>query len=54
MKTPTNAEVRSTAREMFEDEGRIEFDDTPKVSRGTDKGAYVAAWVWVSDEDVAA
>ncbi len=40
------------AREMYEAEGTIEFDDTPSVSRslaayGRDDGAYVAAWVWV-------
>ena len=34
------------AREQ-EREGELEIDDEPKVSRGVDPGAYVAAWIWV-------
>jgi hypothetical protein len=36
------------AREQYEDEGTLEFDDAPIVS-GSDEevGAYVMAWVWV-------
>lgn len=29
----------------------IEVDDNAIVSKGDDNGAYVMAWVWVSDED---
>ncbi len=29
----------------------LEIDDHPMVSLGGDPGAWVAAWVWVTDED---
>lgn len=38
------------ARHDFEQEGELEFDDTPIVSKSNDpkvKGAYVMAWRWV-------
>lgn len=38
------------ARVEYGDEGRIEIDDDAKVSRGSDPGAYVQAWVWVYDD----
>lgn len=28
-----------------------DFDDDAIVSKGKDNGAYVMAWIWVSDED---
>lgn len=31
--------------------GELEIDDTTAVSHGGDAGAYVHAWVWVSDEE---
>ncbi len=39
------------AREEFEEEGKLEFDDYPVVSMAEgneDNGAYVMAWVWVT------
>lgn len=45
MKHELNEYYRQQAREM-EDEGALEFDDVPDVSE-TDRGAYVAAWVWI-------
>jgi hypothetical protein len=42
------------AKRLHEREGTLEIDDEPKVSEGSDEGAYVAAWVWVYDEDVTA
>lgn len=39
------------ARDEWEREGEVEFDDDPVVSRGEDNGAYVQAWVWVRDPD---
>lgn len=37
------------AKEL-EEEGELEFDDTPIVSKAdTEKGAYVMAWVWVDE-----
>ena len=38
------------AKHDFEQEGELEFDDMPIVSKGDDpevKGAYVMAWRWV-------
>ncbi len=42
------------AQELYNDAGSIEVDANAKVSRADDNpdgGAYVAAWVWVNDED---
>jgi hypothetical protein len=33
-------------------EGSLEIDDNALVSCSNDGGAYVMAWMWVSDEDV--
>lgn len=41
------------AQRIYNDEGLIEVDDETAVSVGSDSGAYVMAWVWVSDEDLA-
>jgi hypothetical protein len=41
------------AKHDFEQEGELEFDDNPIVSKGDDpevEGAYVMAWVWVDGE----
>ena len=46
----TNQEFIDAARAQYEDEGTIEIDDTAVVSRGSDNGAYVQAWVWVEDD----
>ncbi len=34
------------------DEGHIEVDDNATVSHGSDPGAYVQAWLWVSKEEM--
>lgn len=34
----------------FVREGECEIDDWAVVSKGDDGGAYVMAWVWVTDE----
>lgn len=36
------------AREEYEREGELEIDDNAKLSEGSDNGAYVASWVWMS------
>ena len=41
----------TAAREMYEDEGRIEIDSDASASVA-DEGCYVEAWVWVSNERV--
>jgi hypothetical protein len=54
MSKHTNATYRTAARDEYADEGRIEFDDTPVVSRtgeDGDAGAFVQAWVWVDGEE---
>lgn len=40
------------AQENLQRDGEIEIDSGAVVSRGDDPGAYIAAWVWVADEDV--
>jgi hypothetical protein len=40
------------AKRLWHDDGQIEIDDHPAVSDGADGGAYVMAWVWVSDDDL--
>jgi hypothetical protein len=44
------AAYREAAREKCSD-GELEVDEGAVVSFGGDKGAYVAAWIWVSYED---
>jgi hypothetical protein len=42
---------RVAAKRLHHKEGTIEVDDAAPVSIGDDDGAYVQAWVWVSNED---
>lgn len=42
---------RALASQQYEREGELEIDDDAVVSVGPDSdGAYVQAWVWVSDD----
>lgn len=43
---------RQAAKNLHHREGEIEIDNDAVVSKGNDNGAYVQAWVWVSDEDL--
>lgn len=45
---------RRYANEHLDKDGELEFDDDAAVSLGADEGAYVMAWVWVSDDDLRA
>jgi hypothetical protein len=49
----TDTRFRELAKDLYQDEGRIEIDDGAPVSRGDEpiEGAYVQAWVWVGVED---
>lgn len=47
----TVAWYRKQAKERFHKEGELEVDDRAVVSKGEDDGAYVQAWVWVSDNN---
>lgn len=44
----------SAAREKWvtQHNDELEIDDDPEVSMGSDPGAWVQAWVWVSDSDI--
>lgn len=42
---------RQAAKRKHHREGEIEVDDGAKVSLGDDAGAYVQAWIWVSESD---
>jgi hypothetical protein len=42
---------QAAARDLYHKCGELEIDDDPAVSAGEDPGAYVAAWVWVSNEE---
>ena len=48
----TNTQYIEAARDQYHRDGEIEIDDHAVVSRGDDPDAYVAAWVWVSNDTV--
>jgi hypothetical protein len=48
----TDEQYREAAREHYCDGTPVDVDDDAIVSRGSDSGAYVAAWVWVADDDL--
>ena len=47
MREPTDHDMRAAANRLYGRDGELEIDPDAAVSRGTDPGAYVAAWVWV-------
>jgi len=47
----TDEWFRNRAKELYNEDGRIEVDDRARVSAGTDDGVYVEAWVWVPFEE---
>jgi hypothetical protein len=47
---PAAGKYRAAATAHARD-GELEIDHNAIVSRGEDAGAYVMAWLWVSDED---
>ena len=48
----TNEGYIKAARKLYQQDGEVEIDQNCAISYSTDGGAYVAAWVWVSDLDV--
>ena len=40
------------ATDIYRESGAVEVDDGAAVSRDEGAGAYVAAWLWVSEDDV--
>lgn len=49
MRQTVRDRVRDRARALYARDGEIEIDDDAVISRGSDGGAYVQAWVWVDD-----
>lgn len=51
---PTDKQMIAAARMSYHEGGSVEIDDDAYVSRAEnnpEQGAYVAAWVWVSDQE---
>ena len=42
--------IRKLARDLYQRDGDLEFDEGCLVSEGDDNGAYVEAWKWVDFE----
>jgi hypothetical protein len=49
-KPPFEQSTRKRARQIYQEQGKLEIDDDAIVSQ-SEGGCYVAAWVWVPDED---
>lgn len=47
---PDDEKYRDAARRHARD-GELEIDANALVSKGTDVGAYVMAWLWITDEE---
>jgi hypothetical protein len=43
---------RDAAKRVWHDDGQIEIDDCAEISRSSDSGAYVQAWVWVYNDQL--
>ena len=50
---PVDEAYRAAAKEEHVSEGTLEIDPEATVSRSSDGGAYIAAWVWVNAGDAA-
>ena len=48
------AAIRATAKKLYVDhsDNNIEIDDEARISRNNEGGAWVAAWVYVRDDEV--
>ena len=49
---PKLAKYKKVAIARHHDEGTLEVDAGATVSKGDGSGAYVEAWVWVSDDEI--
>lgn len=49
--TIDDSQYIAAAKRLHESDGEIEIDTFAQVSRGDSPGAYVAAWVWVPNEE---
>jgi len=48
---PDTEKYREAAQRSLGTEDNIEIDDDAPISKGNDSGAFVQAWIWVSNED---
>lgn len=48
---PTDDQYHAAAKRLHESEGQLEIDNGATISVSDDGGAYVQAWVWVTDEE---
>lgn len=48
---PTEAAYRTAVKELHNIDGECEIDDGAVVSISDDGGAYIQAWLWISDEE---
>lgn len=52
MKRPTTKQFQDAARKLYHDpDNDLEIDANPAVSKNNEGGAWVAAWIYVRDED---
>lgn len=53
----TDKDYRDAVRHEYGNDGEIEIDDNAEVSDASDNagepGAWVAAWIWMSEQDAA-
>jgi len=49
---PTLAAYRTRARTTRHNEGAVEIDEAAPVSWAGEGGAYVQAWIWISDDEL--
>ena len=52
MTDPALNEYRAAAMRQHR-EGQLEIDPAAVVSKGNDPGAYVLAWLWIDDDELA-
>ncbi len=50
--TKTTDAYVEAAKAVHQNDGTLEIDDGAAVSMGSDPGAYVQAWVWVTKADM--
>ena len=48
---PNHKKYLEAAKEKFQKDGELEFDDDAAVSVSSDGGAYVMCWVWIYDTE---
>ena len=49
---PTKKQIREYAKKFYDKDGELEIDDNAQVNPGSDRGAYVQAWSWVSYDEI--